>query len=107
MSVYTPDRWVVVEINLKNDSIQKVLAGWSGGYTWGESWKLSSGITEVTEYDDRYEFLNHSGSTYVCPKTSQGFSGYIAGIFANFERELGDRGSIRILQEDEFKKDHK
>jgi len=106
MNVYTPDKWIVVEINLKNDSIKKVLAGWGGGYTWGESWKLSSGITEIAEYEDRYEFLNHSGSTYVCSKTSQGLSRYTAGIFANLEQELGDRGSVRILQEDEFKKDH-
>ena len=104
MSIYTPDKWVVVEINLENDSACKVLAGWGGSYTWGESWKLSSGITKVTEYPDRYEFLNHSGSNYICRKDAQGLSRYTSGIFANFERDLDNRGSIRILEEEEFKK---
>lgn len=81
MSIYTPDLWVVVEIDYDGEITKKVLASWYGGYLGSDSWKLSSGITKVTEYADRYEFLNHSGSVYICYKTVWGMSGYTSGVY--------------------------
>lgn len=88
MSQYVPDRWIVLEFNYKGDIIRKVFAGWYGGYTTGDSWKLSSGITETTEHEDRYEFLNHSGSVYICYKTAYGTSGYMGGVLHSFEKDV-------------------
>ena len=45
MSTYTPDSWVIVKIQSeKYGTLHKVLAGWSGSYLYGASWKMSSGI---------------------------------------------------------------
>ena len=35
---YYPDNWVVLKIDTKDYVIYKILAGWGGGYTQGESW---------------------------------------------------------------------
>jgi hypothetical protein len=79
-SINTPDRWQVVLLRGKDTSIKKVFAGWYGGYANGDSWKLSSGIIGTKEFEDRYEFLNHSGSLYICYKQNQGMSSYMGSI---------------------------
>jgi hypothetical protein len=100
MSEYRPDRWVIVELkyNDSDETHRKVLAGWYGGYLGSDSWKLSSGITEIVEHDNHYEIHNHSGSVYNCGKQSQGMSGYTSGIFNSFVRDLEGHGTIRIVE---------
>lgn len=65
----TPDNWVVLQINNK-ELLYKVLAGWSGSYTTGSSWRLNSGITKVKKEGDYYLFYGYSGSVYKCHKDS-------------------------------------
>jgi hypothetical protein len=96
MSIYTPDRWQVVLLKSKNDSIKKVFAGWYGGYVNGDSWKLSSGIIGTKEFEDRYEFLNHSGSLYVCYKINQGMSGYMGRIMNGWVESSKEDLSVTI-----------
>ncbi len=50
---YTPDSWVVLKVKAGKGTFPfyKVLAGWSGGYLSGDSWRINSGITRVE--DDR------------------------------------------------------
>jgi hypothetical protein len=96
MSTYTPDRWQVVLLRNKTESIKKVFAGWYGGYTGSDSWKLSSGIIGTKEFEDRYEFLNHSGSLYVCYKASQGMSGYMGSIMHGWVESSKEDPSITI-----------
>lgn len=50
---YTPDNWVVIKCK-GDDPHYRILAGWSGGYTTGTSWRMNSGITRVEETDDAY-----------------------------------------------------
>lgn len=103
MSTYTPDRWVVLEFDYEGEKIKKVFAGWAGSYTWGASWKLSSGVTNQRDFDDRIEFDNHSGSLYVCRKGSYGMTGYMSGIFANFEQQVADsEGKVTMRICDEY-----
>ena len=85
MSTNTPDSWVVVRLTTSRTSIDKVLAGWYGGYLDGDSWKLSSGIMSTEEFDDRYEFTNHSGSVYVCYKSRERMSGIMAMQYSYYE----------------------
>jgi hypothetical protein len=105
MSKYTPDRWVVLEFDYDGDVIRKVFAGWYGGYLNGDSWKLSSGITNTREFDDRFEFENHSGSLYTCYKSAYGMGGYQSSVLAKFEREIeeavaaGKKVSLKIIEE--------
>ena len=89
---YVPDCWVVLELGDANRTIRKVFAGWYGGYTQGDSWKLSSGITEAQEFDNRWEFKNHSGSLYICYKNANRMSGYMSGIYSNWTAEAKDAG---------------
>ena len=67
---YTPDNWVIVRIYGLSWPDCKVLAGWSGGYLDGDSWRLSSGITDIADYGDYWLVTNVSGSTYKLKKDS-------------------------------------
>ena len=100
MSTYNPDLWVIVELkdNDSNEVTRKVMASWYGGYLGSDRWKLSSGITEIVDQDTHYEIHNHSGSIYMCGKHSQGMSGYTAGVFASFVKDLAGKGTIEAVE---------
>jgi hypothetical protein len=104
MSTYKPDKWIVVEINHQGDKIQKVFGNWYGGYTGGDSWKLSSGITETVEFDDRFEYTNISGSLYICYKGNEGTSGYGASVLAKFQQDISkiENTTIEIITKPDF-----
>lgn len=62
--MYLPDSWVLVKIK---DGDYRVLAGWSGGYLDGDSWRLNSGIARVTSVPGAgYDVHGDSGSVYRC-----------------------------------------
>ena len=85
---YTPDNWVIVEIKTQSETMRKVLAGFSGGYLYGDSWRLSSPIVAVVEHEKHYEISNESGSIYNCPKHSEGFSLITADQFEHFKERF-------------------
>ena len=104
MSQYTPDRWVVLEFVTLNETIQKVFAGWYGGFAGADSWQLNSGITNIRIDDEgHYEFDGYSGSTYYCHHNTYGMTSLQSSILANWERKAKDAGlvNIRILDLDE------
>ena len=80
---YRPDSWVVLKIKEGKGTFPfyKVLAGWSGGYLSGDSWRINSGVTEVKDAGDYYEFYGESGSLYRCPKGAYGLKMSTAGIY--------------------------
>ena len=84
---YTPDRWVVVTVQTNTETINKVFAGWVGGFAGSDSWKLSSGIVGVTEAPEYYDFHNHSGSVYRCYKSEYGISRYMHSVYDSFVNE--------------------
>ena len=96
---YTPDSWVIVKIQYeKYETIHKVLAGWSGSYLYGASWKLSSGIVTFEDKGEHYESLQDSGSTYVLYKSSERMSAIMASTFASFEEQFkGINGTIEVI----------
>jgi hypothetical protein len=108
MSTYTPDRWVLVKIQAAGkEAYYRVLAGWYGGYTQGDSWKLSSGLEKALEHDKHYEMPQSSGSTYLCYKAAYGMSSYMHSVFEGFKKdaekigmvfELLDEGAIPLLE---------
>ena len=97
MSKHTPDNWVVIKIN-GDDPHYRVLAGWSGGYTTGDSWKLNSGITEVDENGKSYSFKGSSGSVYTCGKDSYGLKMNNAYVWAQLKDRHG--GKVELMDED-------
>ena len=85
---YYPDRWVIIEMTYPEQRIteKRVLAGWKGAYIEPDEWRMSSGITEIKEFDNRYEIDNHSGSRYFCFKARYGFTAYTAEIFEKYKK---------------------
>lgn len=88
---HCPDSWVVV----KMDSGYKILAGWSGGYTTGDSWRINSGITEVEKDGDYYLFHGFSGSVYRCHKDGYSIRLSTAGIW----KQLSETGKCTLMPE--------
>lgn len=94
---YTPNRWVVLEANNGKEIINKVFAGWYGGYLDGDSWKLNSGNVKEEEFDDRWEFTGYSGSVYVCYKNAYGMSAYMSQVFSSWTSQLPETASMKLL----------
>ena len=89
----TPDKWVVLKFK-GGDEHYRVLAGWSGGYLDGDSWRLNSGITKVEADGDYYLFHGHSGSVYRCHKDSYGLSILTADVYLGLEKHHGDNVEV-------------
>lgn len=101
MSEYNPDRWVMLKITTSGRSTYKVLAGWGGGYLYGQSWKLNSGCTKVEETEDAFRFSGYSGSVYNCRKHSYGTTGYTAQILEGFLKEAEEHMfTIEVMPEE-------
>lgn len=101
MSTYTPDKWVILKLNNKGETAYKVLAGWSGGYLDGQSWKINSGITKVEEDDNYLLFHGYSGSVYKCHKRGYGTNMIMNGVLAQLE----DVPDVQIMKEEEAMKE--
>ena len=86
MSTYTPDFWRILKIRFSStDKVHyRVLATWSGSYTWGESWKISSGIEGFEDKEDHYISPQTSGSTYRLNKTREGANGYLMSVYTDY-----------------------
>lgn len=102
MSVYQPDRWVVLKFDYNGDVIDKVFGGWYGGFAQGDSWKLSSGITKVDDHGDYFVFENHSGSLYKCFKAAYGMSGYMSNMHHSFEKQLENVNNVTMCVKEEY-----
>ena len=101
MSEYNPDKWMVIKITGKDlPPVHKVFACWTGGYLDGDSWKLNSGITKVTDKNDYFFFDGYSGSTYACRKGMYGATGYGYGVLKNLIDKIEQAdGTVEILSE--------
>jgi hypothetical protein len=92
----TPDNWVVFKI-LNDKPLFKVLAGWSGGYLTGSSWRINSGVVKVTYDEPYYYFHGASGSVYCCHKNAYGLRMNNAYIWAQLEEKYKD--SVKLMPE--------
>lgn len=99
---YSPDNWVVLKLKRSESDtgFYKILGGWSGGYLDGDSWRLNSGITQVKQNGDRYEFYGASGSCYHCHKDSYGLRANNAGVYNGLKQQERFQGQITLMPED-------
>ena len=98
MSLYTPDLWEIVRVKVNDDQIDKVIGSWYGGYTTGDHWRFSSGITKIVENDTHYDIHNHSGSVYTCYKNRQGMTSFANREYDNIKKQLEHLGgSIEVI----------
>jgi hypothetical protein len=80
--VHTPDNWVKLKLLLKSGEIsEKLLVGWSGGYLYGDSWRISSQPEKVTKEGDYWVFTTRSGNQYRCHEEAQCMRRNTAHIF--------------------------
>ena len=100
---YTPDQWIVVELTQGDTTVRKVLAGWWGGYLNGDSWRLSSGITDIEIDGDYYKIHNESGSVYTGHKNNYGVTGLSGGVLANWQEQARGREDVTITVIDQDK----
>lgn len=106
MSIYYPDRWIIIEIKTgtnaaEQETLHKVFASWSGSYLSGASWKLNSGNKSVTKHalvQDTYYVEGFSGSEYQLRKNSYGVHFHSQGVLDLFMKEAPE---LRVLSEEE------
>ena len=95
--MHLPDNWVVIKIK-GDDPHYRVLAGWSGGYAQGDSWKLNSGIVKADDTDQHWLFYGNSGSVYHCHKDAYGLRMNNAHVWGNIKNLHGDK--VEMMTED-------
>ena len=93
----TPDNWVIIKINVPQGIFYKVLAGWSGSYTQGSSWRLNSGIAKVEKNKEYWLFYGSSGSCYKCHEDSYGLRMNNAYIWNELKSLHGDK--VELMDE--------
>lgn len=98
MSAYTPDRWVVIDITYKGETVRKVLGGWIGGYAKADSWRLNSGVTEVKDEGDFFLFSGSSGSVYKCWKQSEGMTSLSASIYDSLIKQATESNGEWVVE---------
>lgn len=92
----TPDAWVILEINHNGEQFQKILAGWSGSYLYGDSWRMSSPIKELdVKINSKWiTAVTESGSTYNLRKEYQGLRMSNSGMYNQLKEKFGDAVEI-------------
>ena len=98
MSDYTPHNWVVLKITYSQETLYKVLGGWSGGYLDGDSWRMNSGINLAFEHKEHIDFYGHSGSCYHCHRGSYRLTMATAGVYNQLKERFGD--AVELMPED-------
>jgi hypothetical protein len=117
-NIYTPDYWVIVK--LTSDLPQavnhfRILAGWSGSYLYGSSWKLSSGIETFVKvqktpedndtlfgYTDGYRSLQTSGSVYVLHAGSEGMNSIMHSTLSGLQEQNQEQMLIEQIKIEDF-----
>ena len=89
-----PDNWIILKIQEDSGHFYKVLAGWSGGYLYGDSWRLNSGIVKIEQSDTHYDFIGESGSVYRCHKETETIRMNIDGVLDQLLERFGDKISV-------------
>ena len=93
MSNYTPENWVIIKFK-GDDPHYRVLGGWSGGYTTGDSWRINSGIVRCEFDGDYWYFHGSTGSCYKCHKDSYRIYNNIATVWAQLQEIHSDKVEI-------------
>jgi hypothetical protein len=106
MRTYIPDTWIVLEFNSSqlDKPVQKVFAGWYGGFAGGDSWQLNSGIVTTTKDEfGVYEFTGNSGSVYRCHENNYHMSGLQHNVLDRWQKSAkAEQITIKILSLDQI-----
>ena len=92
--MYTPNKWIILKIEYKDEVIYKVFASWYGGYNGSDRWRINSGIVKIEETDNSFKFYGYSGSCYECMKDSYGTNSYSQNIINYSLKSAEEQGVI-------------
>lgn len=96
MNIYIPDKWVIIKLTSHVGTHYRVVGSWYGGYTSGDSWKISSGI-EAAHYEDyKYIFPQTSSSIYHCDEDNYGMSFYTQEVLISYMNRADESGELEI-----------
>lgn len=110
MSLYTPDRWLLIKQTTSDKKeFFRIFATWGGGYLDGSSWKLSSGCVGKPVYDDKHggtwSIDQSSGSVYKFHKESQGICGGWHGLLDELIKTVAEQGgTMEVVNDPNFEK---
>lgn len=102
-----PDKWAIVKIvspQTDGKPMYKVLGSWYGGYLYGDSWKLNSGIKKIRKSKDKILFYGYSGSIYQGAKSNYGVSSYSRSVINHLTKMLLEKyndASMEVLTKPE------
>jgi len=100
MSQYNPDSWVLIKVSgVEENPFYKVLAGWSGGYLDGDSWRMNSGIDKIEDDGDYWNFVGASGSVYRCHKEGNAMRMSMAGTWTALKERHPDKVDLVEIDE--------
>lgn len=102
--MYIPDKWIILKIKDKKETVYKILAGWSGGYLDGQSWRINSGINKITKKGAYYLFEGDSGSVYKCHNESYGTNLISSSILSKMLENPQTKDMIEVLDNQDFTK---
>lgn len=97
MSEYSPDVWVILKLTFGDTHHYRVFAGWYGGYAGSDSWKMNSGITEVKDMGNYYDFYGESGSVYHCNKQCEKMSMYMQSVLGSYQKAQTEENRIEVI----------
>ena len=107
MNTYTPDTWCILLFDSPAyGKIHKVFGGWYGGFSHGDSWKLSSGMKDLVDEGGFYSSLQESGSAYYLYKELEKISAYQMSILQDWQKQMQEQGgSVVVVDAEEYLQD--
>lgn len=106
MAIYNPDKWVILKLSPSGDPAKyfyRILGGWFGGYLYGDSWRLNSGVESYELYKKDAEGVPHkilfkgaSGSIYDCWIDAEGMTGLMLQVFSQWVEHYGAEVVTRV-----------
>lgn len=95
ITTYHPSKWVILRITSADQPpYYRVFA------SWGDSWKINSGIIAVRKENKHYHFEGSSGSIYVCFEASYGTTVYGYSVIQSLVDQQSDEVKIEVMPED-------
>ena len=91
-------KWAVLKITDGDITVHKLLRGMYGGYLYGDSWALNSGIKHVRVEEEHYVVEGFSGSQYVCPKECEGISVIMAAAIQDFK----EKADVEVVKMEDY-----
>ena len=97
--IYAPDKWIVIKITHNDTIAYKLFTTTGGGYLYGDSWRMNSGIEQMIDKGRTIDVKGFSGSIYSCGKGSYGLSAYGGGVLSGFINAVPSDVKIEVLDE--------